>query len=286
MSKRGWLFGLSGLAVFLIACQAYQVTSSANRTPSDNAAATAIVSAVPSMSTNSPTLAPLTLTPLTPVEQAVEQHRSVILQQRGVVAVDAGFLPEGSAAIFIEMCAEEAKKTLTLPELSVPVNVFVDPMSKRASSKPCGCIFNGAYYEVGEGRKPDSCNSCRCEPIGRFICTLVGCEIKILLRVHFDVNSAEPLPDANTNPAYAKIIEVLLENPDILVDVQGYADKGEKNPKWLSLRRAKVVYDRLIAAGAPRERLRGPTALGSTTPTSNDKPELNRHVRFEVIIRP
>lgn len=282
MSKRAWFVGLSALAAFLVACQAHQVTSSPNPGPPINAAATAIVPAAPASSTNSPPSS----APMTPVEQAVAEHRTAILQQRGVVAVDVGFLPDGSAAMFVELCAEEAKKTLTLPELAVPVNVFVDHASTRASSKPCGCIFNGAYYEVGEERKPDSCNSCRCEPIGRFICTLVGCEIKILLRVHFDVNSAEPLPDANTNPAYAKIIAVLLENPDILLDVQGYADKGEKNPKWLSLRRAKVVYDRLIAAGAPRERLRGPTALGSTAPAANDKPELNRHVRFEVIMRP
>lgn len=286
MSKRGWHLGWSGIATCLFACQTHQATPFANPGPPTNTTATAFVAAAHSSSTSSSTswstTSPPSATP-TPVEQAIAQHRDAILRQRGVVAVDAGVLPDGSAAMLIEMCAEEAKKSLTLPELAVPVNVFVDPASTRASSKPCGCVFDGAYYEVGEGRKVD-CNHCSCKGGGKFLCTLLDCEIKILSRVSFNANSAEPLPDAL--PVYAAIVEVLRDKQDFLIEVQGYADKGEKDPQGLSLRRARAVYDRLVSAGASRERLRGPTALGSTKPVSADKPELNRQVRFEVIMRP
>jgi len=281
MSKLGWLVGWSGLAAFLVACQAHQITSSANPAPPIGGPATAIVPAAPSSSTTLPSSS----APMTPVEQAVAEHRSAILLQRGVVAVDAGLLPDGSSAMFIEICAEEAKKTLNLPELTVPVNVFVDPMSKRASSKPCGWVLGDGYYEAGEGIKA-GCNNCRCRGGGQFMCTLVACEITILVRISFNANSAVPLPLPDATPVYAAIVDVLRDKPEILLDVQGYADKGEQDPQGLSLRRAKAVYDRLVAAGAPRERLRGPTALGTTKPVSVDKPELNRHVRFEVIMRP
>lgn len=220
---------------------------------------------------------------MTPVEQAVAQHQSAIVQQRGVVAVDAGISPDGSAAMFIEICAEEAKKTLTLPKLDVPVIVFANPASKRAMNKPCGCVFDGAYYQVGEGRKVD-CNSCNCRGNNQFMCTLLDCEVKIFVRISFNANSA--VPSAEANPVYPEIIQVLRDKPELVLDVQGYADKGEKDPQGLSLRRAKAVYDRLVAGGAPRERLHGPTALGSTKPSSADKPELNRYVGFDVIRRP
>jgi outer membrane protein OmpA-like peptidoglycan-associated protein len=274
MSKRGWLVGWLGFAAFLIACEAHRVKSSPHLAPPANTTATVIVPTPPS---SSATL--LTSASMTPVEQAVAQHQSAILQQRGVVAVDAGVLPDGSAAMFIEMCAEQAKKTLALPKLDVRVIVFVNPTSKRAMDKPCGCVFDGAYYQVGEGRKAD-CNSCNCRGNNQFMCTLLDCEVKIFVRISFNANSA--VPSAEANAVYPEIVQVLRDKPELVLDVQGYADKGEKDPQGLSLRRAKAVYDRLIAAGAPRERLRGPTALGSTKPSSADNPELNRYVGFDV----
>lgn len=262
----------------VLSCQAHPAKSTDRSVAPVASPAAVVASVTPSSSAVTPPPAPAT-----PVEQAIAEHRSAILAQRGVISVEPGVLPDGSAAMFVEMCADEAKKTLKLPLIQVPVAVFVDPLSARRASKPCGCIAGDAYYEVGEGFN-DGCNGCGCRRGGQFTCTLLDCTIKILARVRFKANSAVPLSE--DAPIHTEIVEVLRTHKGFLIEVQGYADKSERDPQGLSLRRARAVYDKLIAAGAPRERLRGPTALGSTKPVSEDKPELNRGVRFEVIMQP
>lgn len=77
----------------------------------------------------------------------------------------------------------------------------------------------------------------------------------------FTVNSAVPQPDTafvrgNTDRTFTALVEVLEDNPSVVIEIAGHADSTETNPEALSGQRAQAVADSLAARGIAKERLR------------------------------
>jgi OmpA-OmpF porin, OOP family len=108
----------------------------------------------------------------------------------------------------------------------------------------------------------------------------------ILVGVNFDFNSANIKPESFPNLFHS--LKVLLENPELKIEIQGYTDNlgsGEKNQK-LSLNRAVAIMNYLISKGVSKDRLTA-IGLGSQNPVADNNTEegraLNRRIEFKII---
>jgi OOP family OmpA-OmpF porin len=77
----------------------------------------------------------------------------------------------------------------------------------------------------------------------------------VLLGVNFDFNKATLRPEAY--PILSNAAEILLNNPDVKVEIQGHTDQigSDKYNDQLSLRRAEAVKKFLVAKGVDPSRL-------------------------------
>ena len=79
---------------------------------------------------------------------------------------------------------------------------------------------------------------------------------RIVLRgVHFDFNKSDIRPDSR--PILDEAGEILKENPDVRISVEGHTDAigSDEYNKQLSLRRAEAVFRYLVNHGIPPERM-------------------------------
>jgi outer membrane protein OmpA-like peptidoglycan-associated protein/opacity protein-like surface antigen len=107
-----------------------------------------------------------------------------------------------------------------------------------------------------------------------------------LVGVTFDFGSAEFKTESY--PILYNAAQMLLQNPDIKIEIQGYTDDtgSDTYNLNLSLKRANAVKDYLVSHGVAAERLTA-VGLGSQNPVgSNKTPEgrvLNRRIEFKIL---
>lgn len=107
----------------------------------------------------------------------------------------------------------------------------------------------------------------------------------ILVGVNFDFNSARLKSEAY--PVLFHAVQVLLQNPKMDVEIVGYTDNigtAEANKK-LSVKRAQVVKDYLMARGVAASRL-SVSGMGEDNPIADNKTAAgraaNRRIEFKV----
>ena len=101
---------------------------------------------------------------------------------------------------------------------------------------------------------PDNLDKCPNTPHGVKV-DKNGCPVSFTFDIEFDTNSYKIKPQYL--PEIKKFAQFLKENPAYKAEIQGYTD-NVGNPlynKVLSLKRAKAVYEALIAEGIDKERL-------------------------------
>lgn len=110
---------------------------------------------------------------------------------------------------------------------------------------------------------------------------------KIILRnIFFETNSSVLNPESNSE--IARIAEILVDNPDIRIEISGHTDsQGEdKYNQWLSERRANSVVDALIALGIDAQRLEF-KGYGELDPIETNVTEegrkINRRTEFKIL---
>lgn len=108
----------------------------------------------------------------------------------------------------------------------------------------------------------------------------------VLKNIYFDVDSI--VPNEKSRPELDNIIELLMENPSIVVEVSGHTDNSG-SPAYnfeLSKNRASKVVDQLIKSGIPNERLHF-KGYGDSKPVQSNDTEVgrqsNRRIEFRVI---
>jgi outer membrane protein OmpA-like peptidoglycan-associated protein/Tfp pilus assembly protein PilF len=108
----------------------------------------------------------------------------------------------------------------------------------------------------------------------------------VLNNVFFDTDKYEI--KEKSKPELNKIATFLQENPDISISINGHTDNvGTDNyNETLSTRRAKAVYDYLIQAGVPAERL-AYQGYGASKPIADNSiaegRQKNRRIAFEIL---
>jgi outer membrane protein OmpA-like peptidoglycan-associated protein len=120
---------------------------------------------------------------------------------------------------------------------------------------------------------PDYLDQCPSTPTGATV-NAVGCW-SLKATMLFDTNSSYMKSEAH--PLLDEVATILENNPQIKVEIQGYADNtgtAEYN-QWLSERRAKRVMDYLVSKGIARERLQA-KGYGSTRPVASNATEEGR----------
>lgn len=104
------------------------------------------------------------------------------------------------------------------------------------------------------------------------------------VNVYFGFDSDKPLAYSTSSAAF--VANYLQKNPGVKLEVKGFADElGEENyNQKLSERRARAVYDLLIAAGVEAERLsyKGYGEDTSLDKSSSDARQMARRASFEV----
>ena len=104
--------------------------------------------------------------------------------------------------------------------------------------------------------------------------------------VNFDFDSANLRADSNA--VLAEAIEILRRYPTLKVEVAGHTDSvgSDDYNQRLSERRARTVYDYLVANGIAADRLVGPVGYGEARPLdTNDTAagrERNRRTELNV----
>lgn len=108
----------------------------------------------------------------------------------------------------------------------------------------------------------------------------------ILVGVNFDFNKATLRSESY--PVLFHAVQVLLQNPDMRVEIQGHTDNigsDDYNMK-LGERRAKTVKDYLVARGISADRL-SVRSFGESQPIADNKTAdgraINRRVEFKVL---
>ena len=120
---------------------------------------------------------------------------------------------------------------------------------------------------------PDYLDQCPSTPVGATV-NQVGCW-SLKATMLFDTNSSYIKVEAH--PLLDEVVTILEKNPQIEVEIQGYADNtgtAEYN-QWLSERRAKRVMDYLLTKGIVPERLQA-KGYGSTRPVASNATEEGR----------
>jgi OOP family OmpA-OmpF porin len=120
---------------------------------------------------------------------------------------------------------------------------------------------------------PDYLDQCPSTPAGATV-NEVGCW-SLKATMLFNTNSSYMKSEAH--PLLDEVATILEKNPQIKVEIQGYADNtgtAEYN-QWLSERRAKRVMDYLVSKGIARERLQA-KGYGSTRPVASNATEEGR----------
>lgn len=120
---------------------------------------------------------------------------------------------------------------------------------------------------------PDYLDQCPGTPVGATV-NEVGCW-SLKATMLFDTNSSYIKVEAH--PLLDEVVTILQKNPQMKVEIQGYADNtgtAEYN-QWLSERRAKRVMDYLMTKGIVPERLQA-KGYGSTRPVASNATEEGR----------
>ncbi|MBN1299720.1 MAG: OmpA family protein [Melioribacteraceae bacterium] len=108
----------------------------------------------------------------------------------------------------------------------------------------------------------------------------------ILIGVNFNFNSYHLRPEAY--PVLLHAVQVLLQNTDMKIEIQGYTDNigSARVNQQLSLKRAIAVKNYLVARGVSRERITT-VGYGENNPVSDNRTaqgrELNRRIEFKII---
>ncbi len=108
----------------------------------------------------------------------------------------------------------------------------------------------------------------------------------VLVGVNFDFNSARLTQESY--PILFHAVQVLLQNPDMKVEIQGYTDSvgPESYNVKLSEKRAKTVKNYLVAHGVSASRLTV-KGFGSKNPIADNKTAdgraMNRRIEFKVL---
>jgi outer membrane protein OmpA-like peptidoglycan-associated protein len=110
---------------------------------------------------------------------------------------------------------------------------------------------------------------------------------RIVLRgVHFDFNKSDIRPDSR--PILNEAAEILKENPDVRISVEGHTDAigSDGYNQQLSLRRAEAVFRYLVSHGVPPERMEV-IAYGKRRPVASNDTDSgraqNRRVELRVV---
>jgi outer membrane protein OmpA-like peptidoglycan-associated protein len=113
---------------------------------------------------------------------------------------------------------------------------------------------------------------------------------RIILRgVHFDFGKSDIRPDSR--PVLNEAAEILEENPDVRISVEGYTDAigSDAYNEQLSLRRAEAVFRYLVNHGISPERM-DVTGYGKRHPVADNGTEAgraqNRRVELHVLTEP
>ncbi len=129
---------------------------------------------------------------------------------------------------------------------------------------------------------PDDRDRCPGTPAGANV-NQVGCWWVGADDVLFDFDKAEIKSTFMLDEA----VEVLKQNPDVMVEVQGHTD-NIGNPDYnvgLSERRANAVRDYMISKGIPSSRLTA-KGYGATRPHFSNDSEQGRALNRRVQLRP
>ncbi|MEJ2363279.1 MAG: OmpA family protein, partial [Deltaproteobacteria bacterium] len=120
---------------------------------------------------------------------------------------------------------------------------------------------------------PDYLDQCPSTPVGATV-NEVGCW-SLKATMLFDSNSSYLKKEAD--PLLDEVVSILKKNPQIKVEIQGYADNtGTAHyNQWLSERRAKRVMDYLVSKGINPERLQA-KGYGSSRPVASNATEEGR----------
>lgn len=108
----------------------------------------------------------------------------------------------------------------------------------------------------------------------------------VLVGVNFDFNSERLQSEAY--PVLFHAVQVLLQNPDMKIEVQGFTDNigSEKGNQKLSLKRAIAVKNYLVARGISADRITT-AGYGEAKPIADNKTAqgraMNRRIEFKVI---
>ncbi|OGU49348.1 MAG: hypothetical protein A2006_11970 [Ignavibacteria bacterium GWC2_35_8] len=106
----------------------------------------------------------------------------------------------------------------------------------------------------------------------------------VLVGVNFDFNSAVLTKESFS--ILLNAVQVLTQNPDLKIEIQGYTDSmgSETYNLNLSERRAKIVMDYLVANGISKKRLEV-KGFGESNPIADNKTiegrSLNRRIEFK-----
>lgn len=108
---------------------------------------------------------------------------------------------------------------------------------------------------------------------------------RIVLRgVHFDFNKSDIRADSR--PILNEAAEILKENPDVRISVEGHTDAigSDEYNKQLSLRRAEAVFRYLVNHGIPPERMEV-IGYGKRRPVASNDTESGRAQNRRVELR-
>jgi OOP family OmpA-OmpF porin len=150
----------------------------------------------------------------------------------------------------------------------------VNNADKCPSTPPgVGVDSSGCPPDSDADGVPDYLDQCPSTPRGATV-NEAGCW-SLRATMLFDTNSSYIKDEAH--PLLDEVVSILEKNPQIKVEIQGYADNtgtADYN-QWLSERRAKRVMDYLVTKGIGFERLQA-KGYGSTRPVASNATEEGR----------